>query len=254
MFHHTAIVQKHTRIAVSTKEPSGPYSLVGCLQNKSTFANKKKAAWRYLFEQYITVKMKNMGRIPDEMLIQRLQFGDSQEVDAALLYLHKQVYQMVVRFVAKYKGVNSDAEDVFQDGLVALYKLAKLGKLMPSTNVEAYLFSICKNLWFKQLRKKQDTVELSTEVNALPALDELPLYGILSQEKQSAIGQLLLHFGEDCQKVLVAYYYDRLRMVKIAEMMGYANEQVAKNKKADCMKKLKNLLAEAPIFSKNLID
>lgn len=197
--------------------------------------------------------MNAMGRIPDEILIQQLQFGEGQALDDVILYLNKRVYDMTSRFVTRYKGTSHDAEDIFQDGVVALYKLARRGMLAPGTNVEAYLFSICKNLWFKQLRKKQDTVELTPDFNALPELDDLPLHSLLSQERQSAFAKLLAQFGEDCQKVLTGYYYDRLRMTKIAEMMGYANEQVAKNKKADCMKKLKNLLAGFPDFLQNLM-
>jgi RNA polymerase sigma factor (sigma-70 family) len=206
----------------------------------------------YLFKKQVTGKMNTMGRIPDELLIQRLHFGESQDVDEALSYLHRQVYSMTSRFVVKYKGTTADAEDIFQDGMVALYKMARLGKLAPDTNVEAYLFSVCKNLWFKQLRKKHDTIELPSDFNAASDLDEVPLFSLLSKERQSAIDKLLQVFGEDCQRVLVGYYYDRLRMGKIAEMMGYANEQVAKNKKADCMKKLRNLVGEAPGFFDNL--
>jgi RNA polymerase sigma factor (sigma-70 family) len=192
-------------------------------------------------------------RIPDEMLIQYLQQGDSHEVDDTLSYLHRKVYAMTERFVIKYKGTSPDAEDIFQDGMVALYKIARLGKLAPGTNVEAYLFSICKNLWFKQLRKRHETVELSAELNAVPELDGLPLYSLLSDEKQNAFAKLIGLFGADCKTVLVAFYYDKLRMTKIAELLGYANEQVAKNKKAECMKKLKTLLNDSPVLLENLI-
>jgi RNA polymerase sigma factor (sigma-70 family) len=190
--------------------------------------------------------MNTMGRVPDELIIKHLQAGESYEVDEMLAHLHRQVYGMTLKFVNKYKGVDADAEDVFQDALVALYKMARQGRLVPGTNVEAYLFTICKNLWFKQLRKRRETVDLSNEVGAMPELDNFPLYSLLEHEQQDAFAKLLKRFGEDCQKVLVGYYYDKLRMTKIAEMMGYANEQVAKNKKADCMKRLKNFLAETP--------
>ncbi len=196
--------------------------------------------------------MNTRGKVPDELMIKQLQEGESHEVDGALAHLHRQVYGMTLKFVNKYKGADADAEDVFQDALVALYKMARQGRLDPGTNVEAYLFAICKNLWFKQLRKRQETVDLSNEVGAMPELDSLPLYSMLAHEQQNAFAKLLKRFGEDCQKVLVSYYYDRLRMTKIAEMMGYANEQVAKNKKADCMKRLKNFLAETPYLMEAL--
>lgn len=190
-----------------------------------------------------------MVRIPDEELIQQLQFGEGQEVDKVLTYLHKRVYALACRFIEKHKGTVHDAEDIFQESLVALYKLARNGKLTPDTNVEAYLFTICKNLWFKHLRRQHETVELTAEFQSLPDLDSLPLYSLLSSERQTGILQMLSAIGEDCKRVLLAYYYDRLRMSKIAAQMGYANEQVAKNKKADCMKKLKKLISDSPYFS-----
>lgn len=193
-----------------------------------------------------------MGRIPNEIIVKCLQSGESQDVDEMLSYLHRQVYSMASRFIVRYKGSAQDAEDIFQDGLLALYKLARQGKLASHINIEAYLFSICKNLWFRQLHKNRDTIELTTEFNGLTDPEVIPIFTLLSEERKLAVEKLLRHIGEDCQKVLVAYFYDRIRMVKIAEMMGYATEQVAKNKKSECMKKLKNLILEAPIFFRNL--
>jgi RNA polymerase sigma factor (sigma-70 family) len=198
--------------------------------------------------------MKILEKIPDEELVQRLQFGLQPVADEALLYLHKQVYGMVTRFINRHKGSVEDAEDVFQDGLIALYKLARQGKLAESTRVEAYLFSICKNLWYKQLHKKQETVELPAELSEVSGMEGLQLHSLMSEEWQGAIAKLLAHFGGDCQRVLLGYYYDRLSMAEIAKIMGYANEQVAKNKKSDCMKKIKGLLAEAPGFFEQLKD
>ncbi|MCC6726592.1 MAG: sigma-70 family RNA polymerase sigma factor [Saprospiraceae bacterium] len=190
--------------------------------------------------------MNKTGKVPDELILKRLQSGGSLEVDETLAHLHRQVFGMTLKFVNKFKGSDADAEDVFQDAMVALYKMARQGKLVAGTNIEAYLFAICKNLWFKQLRKRHETVDISSELVKMPELDNLPLHSMLEHEQQNAFARLLQRFGEDCQRVLVSYYYDRLRMSKIAEMMGYSNEQVAKNKKADCMKRLKAYLAEAP--------
>ncbi len=187
----------------------------------------------------------------DEEILHRLQFGESNEVDQALSHLHRKVYQMVVRFVKRYRGESADAEDVFQDGLVALYKLARQGKLPSDVNVDAYLFSICKNLWFKQLNKRKETVDLEKVAFDLP-VEEVQLFSLLSEERQSLIEQLFLHLGEGCKKILTYYYYDRLRMKRIAELMEYANEQVAKNKKSNCMKRLKELLTAHPILKENL--
>ena len=185
-------------------------------------------------------------KIPDSEIIEQLQFGDSRSIDKVLLYLHRRVYHTVVSFVKKYKGSVADSEDLFQDGLVALYRLAKEGKLKKdATNVEAYLFSICRNIWYKQLQKRKETYEVDENANAVP-IEELALYSLMEEEKKAAIDQLLSRIGDKCKQLLVYYFYDRLRLKKIAELMDYSSEQVAKNKKSECMKKLKTLTSELP--------
>ncbi len=185
-------------------------------------------------------------KIPGSEIIEQLQFGNSQSVDKALIYLHRQVYRTVVSFVKKYKGSDADCEDLFQDGLVALYRLAKDGKLKKdATNVEAYLYTICRNLWYKQLQKRKETVEVDENANSVP-IEELALYSLMEEEKKAAIDQLLSRIGDSCKRLLVYYFYDRLRLKQIAELMDYASEQVAKNKKSECMKKLRTLASELP--------
>ncbi|MEO1263065.1 MAG: sigma-70 family RNA polymerase sigma factor [Bacteroidota bacterium] len=191
-------------------------------------------------------------QIPDEEIIVQLQFGNDRTVDNALLYLHRRVYRKVVAFVKKYKGSDADGEDLFQDGMVALHKLARRGKLKRDTNVEAYLYTICRNIWYKQLKKRKETFALDENINSLP-VEEVTLYSIMENEKKAAIDQLLSRLGESCKQLLVHYFYDRLKLKNVAELMGYASEQVAKNKKSECMKKLKTLVAENPSI-KNIIS
>ena len=191
-------------------------------------------------------------QIPDEEIIAQLQSDDYRTVDNALLYLHKRLYHKVAAFVKKYKGSQADCEDLFQEGMVALHKLARQQKLKPDTNVEAYMYTICRNIWYKQLQKRKETVELNEHFNSVP-VEEVALYSLMEKEKKEAIGQLLSRLGESCKKLLVLYYYDRLKLKKIAELMGYASEQVSKNKKSECMKKLKTLVAENPSI-KNRIN
>ncbi|HFA48532.1 MAG TPA: sigma-70 family RNA polymerase sigma factor [Bacteroidetes bacterium] len=192
-----------------------------------------------------------MKKYADEDIVQRLQSGDNRIVDETLYYLHGQVYAMVVRFVRKYKGTLADAEDNFQDSLIALYKLARQGKLQGNTNVEAYLYAINKNLWFKQLKKRKETLELPDDAHAIP-VPEVALYSLLSEERKAAIEKLLAQLGESCHRLLVYYFYDRLKLKKIAQLMEYASEQVAKNKKSACMRQLKTLLSQHPHYKKNI--
>lgn len=191
-----------------------------------------------------------MSKIPDQTLIQHLQIGDPVVVNKALTYLHRKVYQQVSSFIQKYQGAAQDVEDIFQDALLAIYKLARQERLPPDTNVEAYLFSICKNLWFQQLRKKKAIISIEDNP-VLPPVQEVTLFRLLEKEKKEEIQRLISKIGSNCREVLTYFYFERMRMREIAELMNFSSEQVAKNKKSTCLKKLKILVAKSFLCKSN---
>ncbi|GJM32194.1 MAG: hypothetical protein DHS20C18_11950 [Saprospiraceae bacterium] len=188
-----------------------------------------------------------MRSIPDADIIHQLKSSSNKEVDGAISYLHQRTFQSVWRFIKKNSGHFADAEDVFQEGLLAFYKLVRQGKIEETVKVEAYLFSICRNLWLKQLNKKKDTTEWES-VPPLESAEDLQLDGLLKIERKEVLDKVMQQLGEKCREILIYYYYDRMRMKNIAELMGLSNEQVAKNKKSGCMKKMRNLVLEQPFY------
>lgn len=188
-----------------------------------------------------------MSKTTDVEYLKTLQYGDQINVNKTLSHLHQQLFNQVRRFVRKSKGTSLDAEDVFQDGLLALYKLARRGDLQPSTDIEAYLFTICKNLWIQELRKKRTLIDVE-EKNQLFKTEEVAIFNMMKEEEQQEVRRLMGLLGEGCRKVLVNYYYKRMRMREIAEEMNYSSDQVAKNRKSGCMKKLKELMMNSPVF------
>ena len=69
-------------------------------------------------------------------------------------------------------------------------------------------------------------------------------------EEKEAMLKLLSHLGEDCQKVLLYFYYERIKMKEIANRMNFANDQVARNKKVKCLKKLASIMDKSPFFTR----
>ena len=194
-----------------------------------------------------------MELIQDEEIIRRLKSANSREVDETFVYLHRNLFVRISKFVEDNSGAKPDAKDVFQDALVVLYKMARQDKLPTGVVIEGYLFSICRNLWYKTLNKRKRSVEL-TEINQTVELSEMPITSMLSEERKGAIDQLFGLIGEDCKRLLLSYYFDQVPLKEIATMLGYASEQVAKNKKSACMSKLKELAARFPKLKDLLIQ
>ncbi len=192
-----------------------------------------------------------MGKMRDSEIIKYLANGQHPEVGQALGYLHRRVYRQVSTLIKRNLGSSTDTEDIFQDALLVLYKLAKRGSLAEDTNVEAYLFAICKNLWFQQLRKRKEMVPIEDPQLKIKVA-EVPLFRMMKEEEQKELKNLIGQLGANCKKVLINFYYKRMRMREIATQMGYSSEQVAKNQKSQCMKKLKQLAYSSPIFKNKM--
>lgn len=63
---------------------------------------------------------------------------------------------------------------------------------------------------------------------------------------------MLNEIGETCKKLLIGFYYENKSMKELLNQFDYENEQVLRNRKSKCMKKLKELLTNNPDLLKNL--
>jgi RNA polymerase sigma factor (sigma-70 family) len=99
-----------------------------------------------------------------------------------------------------------------------------------TSKVSTYLYSICQNLWLKELDRKSRLSHEQQEGQESMSWD--------SEERIKAIHECLSALGETCQKVLSYYYFDGMSMAVIAEKMGFANAETAKTKKYKCKKAL----------------
>ncbi len=82
-------------------------------------------------------------------LISRFKNADSE----AVRFMYKKFLPDVIAFITKIGGSEEDARDVFQEAIMALFKQAKANKLELRADLKTYLLAICKNQWFKSIRK-----------------------------------------------------------------------------------------------------
>ena len=174
----------------------------------------------------------------DQQIITTLKESSIKGCEQALNHVYKSYYAMIESFVLQNNGTKDDAKDVFQDTVMSLYRNVKNDKYSLDSKLSTYLFSIGKNNWYKKLRKNGRVSHLEEEHKHV-STDEDVHGDIEYTEQQKLIGKLLHKVGEECNKLLKLFYFEKMRMVKIATLLDYSSEQVAKNKKNKCMKKLR---------------
>ena len=186
-----------------------------------------------------------MLKLSAEEIIRKLKSTNEQDNEEALNDLYGCLQQPVARFILRNKGNSQDVDDIFHDGLIAFYKLAKQDKLNKDLNIEAYVFTICRNMWAKKLMKAPGELELDDRFHSIP-VEEISVQTIFSKERSDLLDKIISQLGEECNKIIRMYYYQRIRMREIANLLNFSSEQMAKNKKSGCMKKLRAVVLASP--------
>ena len=166
----------------------------------------------------------------DNEIIERIIIGD----ESALDYLYKKYYRMMVKMVTRNSGTENEAQDIYQDALIVFWQKVVKRELTLTSKISTYLYSICQNLWRKELDRKKRLSNESKDGQEEPGFDK--------KERIHIMRECVNSLGETCRKVLSYYYFDGFSMNDIAEKLGFANSDTAKTKKYKCKKELDKLV------------
>lgn len=186
----------------------------------------------------------------DQQIIDGILKGGLSE-EQQLRRLYKENLASIKAFILTNNGNEADANDVFQDALVVLYRQIKQKKFRGESSIKTYLYAICKNLWYQKLKREKRAMEIYEQVPQ--QILEDPYLRLQKDERLKFIFEILDELGESCKKMLLKALYYQFSMEEIAEQMEFKNAQNARNKKYKCLKSLQNLIANKPEI-KNLIQ
>ena len=182
----------------------------------------------------------NEGELNDAL--QKLIAHDKETISS----LYKSVYPTIYKFVVNNNGEAANADDVFQEGMYALFYNAKKEGFKINITIEAYLTAICKNIWFKNLKKRRKSgvtnigeKELNIGVDGDKALEWA--------EEQQLMRKKFKLLSPGCQKLLTLFF-EGATMEMIAEKMDFSSTKYARKKKYKCKEKLVKLVQNDPIF------
>ncbi|MEN0049557.1 MAG: sigma-70 family RNA polymerase sigma factor [Bacteroidota bacterium] len=148
-------------------------------------------------------------------------------------------FKGIAQYVFHHGGSREDAEDVFQDAMLVLYRQAKSGQLVLTSSFYTYLYAVSKRIWLKKQGRNKTTQALPTN-EAVPSTVEAMLE---EAEQYELYQEKFRQLGKDCQTVLQLFFKGE-KMNEIAKKMNYASEGYAKKRKFKCKQKLINLVQE----------
>lgn len=187
----------------------------------------------------------------DEAIIEGLRLRS----DYIIKYIYQELFPMILFLVTKNNGSEEDAEDVFQDSLIIVFKKIKANEFDLSCSFRTYLYSVSRNLWLQKLSKRK---QFSREFSDVETYITMTDYA-LSEKNQDELEKFRLyqqHFltlNDDCQKVLLLFM-KKVSLKDIAVEMGYKTEKYAKTRKYLCKEELKKRIINDPKCQKFLSD
>lgn len=173
----------------------------------------------------------------DSEILKRIVSRDERVLD----HLYKKHYKMMFNIVLSNNGTEQEAKDIYQEALIVFWQKAINKDFVLTSKISTYLYSVCLNLWRKELDRKN---KLSSET-----VDGEEYQTFEKEERAKIVRECIGELGDVCKSVLSYYYFDGLSMEDIAKKMNFASTDTAKTKKYKCKKRLDELIKSR--FSKD---
>jgi len=168
----------------------------------------------------------------DNQLLSGLSKGMQKALDA----IYEQVFPVVKAYICRNSGTDHDAQDVFQDGLMAVYYNLIDGDFELTCSARTYIYAVCRNLWLKELRRRKVHVEELHEEQLYIDQEEVE-DTCQRMERYSLYRKYFKQLGEKCQQIL-RYYMQGLDMKTIAKKMGIMSVNYTRKRKHLCKQNL----------------
>ncbi len=177
-----------------------------------------------------------MNNFSKQLELQALVDGD----ELTIRQLYDSLYPKVRSFILKNKGTFTEAEEIFHEALYQLIIRSKVKEVQIKISLEAYIFTICKNLWYKELNNQKKQVR-NEGVFELQDKDDYQVESILQQERWDLFEEMLTKLSENCKKLLIDYF-NKVTYDIIIKKFSYASKNVAFQRIFKCKKKLTGLI------------
>ena len=173
--------------------------------------------------------------------------GIREKDNKVLYYIYQESYPAIKKHIVNNSGNAQDAKDIFQDAVVIIYNKSNKNDFNLDCGFSTYLYSICKILWLKELKKKKNEKSNIKELEELQKYQDDIIGSDGVSEKYAIYHKYINKLDYDCRKVL-RLFYDGVKVKEIANIMGYRNEHIARSKKFKCKEKLLKWIRKDPDY------
>ncbi|WP_459210665.1 RNA polymerase sigma factor [Aquimarina rhabdastrellae] len=153
--------------------------------------------------------------------------------------IYNRFFTKTLRFVLQNKGTHDEAKDIFQEALLAII-VAVQKRNLNINSFEAYLMTVSKNMWRRELEKKKKRVIKDGSATLIDNDNDFALF-ILEQEQMQLYREMFHKLSDNCKEVL-SLFFNNVSYESIVRELGYANINTARQRIFKCKSKLIKLI------------
>ncbi|MDH7446966.1 RNA polymerase sigma factor [Aquimarina sp. 2201CG14-23] len=176
--------------------------------------------------------------------LEGLRNGNTKTIHA----IYNVVFPKVRDFILNNRGKHQDAEEVFHNALFQLTIRLKISNIEIKSSFEAYLFTVCKNLWRKELNVRKKWVR-KEEFLTLKAEEYDHSEAIIAQERWELFEKKIELLSPNCRELLKAYF-KKIPYAEIIKRFNYSSDNVAFQRIFKCKKQLADLIKKDSSYKK----
>lgn len=181
---------------------------------------------------------------PDHRYLSALCTGNSSLLDE----IYRKHAREVLLWVLKNNGDADDAQDLFQDALMAIYDRYCGRDFQLTGAFGGLIMAICRRKWFDRLaqKKREEGVRNS---QAERYTEEAPEWeaaeeAILQQKRQECLAKVFEMLSEQCRQLLSLLTGGETTVEQIAQQLGMANANAVYQSKHRCTARWRQLFYE----------
>lgn len=162
------------------------------------------------------------------------------ENNRAFGVLYKNYFGFVNRFITNNSGTTNDAEDIFQDTMIALLAKLRQDNFVLEASVKTYIMAIAKNLWFKKLRTANRETEF-TDMHNNKFYEEISL--AIEHEKTywDKLQNYVHQITEHCKGLIHDMFFNNKPIEQTQIDYGYSTKHNAQNQKHKCVEQIRKV-------------
>jgi len=188
---------------------------------------------------------------PDHKYIEALKSNNTPLIEE----IYQRWYKEVVQYVTKNNGSVQDADDLFQEALMAIVRKVRKDDFNLKVPFGGYFYFIYKNKWIDRLRKnkklrviKEDDERYTNEVNSKVVADSTND----SDERYQLYLLCFEQLSEACQKVL-RLSLQGISTKEVMQQLGFATSNSTNQRIHRCRGRLQELIKNHPNY-KHLLN